>query len=63
MLAHAAAHSVKDAREFLSWINNKNALLLTGSNAKKYVESQLGATKKIVGYLAEKCFSSVEKKL
>lgn len=57
MIAANAAKSITDAAAFTeALLQNKNALLLSGNNAKKYVLEQLGATEKIMHYLEEKCF-------
>lgn len=59
MIAINAAKSVTHANDFAHAIlDNKNALLQLSNNAKMYVMAQLGATKRIMDYLAEKCFSS-----
>ncbi|WP_190277298.1 3-deoxy-D-manno-octulosonic acid transferase [Taibaiella lutea] len=59
MIEINAAKSISSANEFTNAIlNNKNALLQLSNNAKMYVLAQLGATKRIMDYLAEKCFSN-----
>lgn len=59
MIGINAAKSVSSANEFRNVIlGNENALLQLSTNAKTYVLAQLGATKRIMNYLAEKCFSS-----
>jgi 3-deoxy-D-manno-octulosonic-acid transferase len=59
MIEINAAKSIATANEFKDAIlNNENALLQLSNNAKMYVLAQLGATKRIMDYLAEKCFSS-----
>jgi 3-deoxy-D-manno-octulosonic-acid transferase len=58
MIAAKAAISVSKPSEFINALQqNENALLQTGNNAKQYVFGQLGATQKIMHYLA-KCLSS-----
>jgi 3-deoxy-D-manno-octulosonic-acid transferase len=59
MIAAHAAISLSSANEFThTLLQNENALLQQGNNAKKYVLEQLGATQKIVDYLAVKCLST-----
>jgi len=59
MIEINAAKSVPGANEFIRAIlDNENALLQISNNAKTYVLAQLGATKRIMDYLGEKCFSS-----
>ena len=55
MIAANAAMSLDHAEELLNMLQQKNALLQMGSNAKEYVQAQLGATEKIMRYLSEKC--------
>ena len=55
MIAAGAAVSLDNAAELLAHLQQKNALLQMGSNAKQYVQHQLGATEKIMRYLSEKC--------
>lgn len=59
MIASGAARSIANHTAFTNAIQQENALLLMGNNAKKYVMSQVGATNSIVNYLAEKCLSSI----
>jgi 3-deoxy-D-manno-octulosonic-acid transferase len=55
MIDAGAAVSLDNAGELLHLMQQKNALLQMGSNAKRYVQQQLGATGKIMRYLSEKC--------
>lgn len=59
MIQRNAAASVSDARELVAALDNKEALLRMGSNAQEYVQQKLGATKAVMGYLAEKCLPSI----
>jgi 3-deoxy-D-manno-octulosonic-acid transferase len=55
MIKYNAAQSLPSAEAFAAAVKNNDALLLMGNNAKEYVNDHLGATEKIVNYLAEKC--------
>lgn len=59
MIGYDAAKSVTNADELIKGIENENALLHMGNNAKQYVNLQLGATRKIMTYLSEKCLDSI----
>jgi 3-deoxy-D-manno-octulosonic-acid transferase len=59
MIAAGAVQSIADAKSLTTAIQQENALLLMGNNAKKYVMDQVGATKSIVDYLSEKCLASI----
>lgn len=59
MIARNAAKSLPDADAFVDYAKNENALLLMGNNAHAYVQEQLGATPKIMTYLAEKCLDNI----
>lgn len=59
MVASGAAASLSDPEAFAADVQNENALLLMGNNAKHYVAEQLGATQKIMTYLSEKCLASI----
>lgn len=59
MITMNAARSFDNAGELKNAIlDNENALLRLSNNAKMYVLAQLGATKRIMDYLGEKCFST-----
>lgn len=59
MIAAGAVQSISNAESLTVAIGQKDALLLMGNNAKKYVVSQVGATNSIVDYLSEKCLASI----
>jgi 3-deoxy-D-manno-octulosonic-acid transferase len=59
MIAAGAVQSITNAESFSAAIQQKDALLLMGNNAKKYVMNQVGATNSIVDYLSEKCLASI----
>lgn len=59
MIAAHAAESLSEPEALAAAIQNENALLLMGSNAREYVTGQLGATARIMVYLSAKCLSSI----
>lgn len=56
MLAEDAAASMSTPKAFTTLLKQEKALSQMGDNAGRYVQRQLGATGKIMGYLSEKCF-------
>ena len=59
MIEANAVISLSNASSFIAALmQNENALLHQGNNAKKYVLEQLGATQKTMDYLELKCFPS-----
>lgn len=55
LIAAGAAESLATPDALAAALLHKEALLLMGSKAESYVQSQLGATEKIMRYLSEKC--------
>jgi 3-deoxy-D-manno-octulosonic-acid transferase len=63
MIAEGAAWSTETAEALAQRLLDEKALQLSGHSAKKYVYTQLGATRKIIDYLAsEKYLLSTDKK-
>jgi len=56
MIACGAAQSETNPEALAKQWQDEKALAQQGQNAKSYVLQQLGATEKIIAYLAEKCF-------
>ncbi len=55
LIAAGAARSLDSAKALQQVLGDEKALLQMGSRAVEYVHGQLGATRKVMNYLSEKC--------
>lgn len=60
LIAAGAAVSLSQPEALLKALSDENALLQMGNRAANYVQSQLGATEKIMRYISEKCLLITE---